>query len=67
MLALIDDWGNPSPRKSATKWFGFASILVLYAQEAQLRTLLKDICKTIGHNTDVPLHLETYLTITNII
>jgi len=32
--------------------------LVLDAQEAQLRTLLKDICKTIGRNTDVPLHFR---------
>lgn len=58
MLALIDDWGNPSPGKSATKWFGFAAILLPYVKEAQLRTLLKDVCKIIGHETDVPLHFR---------
>jgi len=58
MLALIDDWGNPSPGRSATKWFGFAAVLVLDASEAQLRTLIEDSCELIGHDTDVPLHFR---------
>jgi len=56
MLALADDWGNPSPLGEGTDWFGFASLLILDNQIEDLRQLLSEICTCLNRTDGPPIH-----------
>jgi len=58
MLALVDDWGNPSPGKTATEWFGFAAVLLQDSQVETMRSFIKSVCRILGRASTVPLHFR---------
>ena len=58
MLALVDDWGNPSPTGVGTEWFGFGGLFLKDSQVEPLRILYASICKRLGRRPDTPLHLR---------
>jgi len=58
MLALVDDWGNPSPTGAGTDWFGFAALFLKDNQILVMRTLYANICERLGRRPDTPLHLR---------
>ena len=57
MLALVDDWGNPSPTGAGTEWFGFAALFLNDSQVDEMRTLYFNMCARLGRRPDIPLHL----------
>ena len=58
MLALVDDWGNPSPAGAGTTWFGFAALFLKDSQVDATRTLYANIYERLGHGSNTPLHLR---------
>lgn len=60
MIALVDDWGNPNPTKLATKWFGFASILLRDNQIDEIRDFNDAVCDCLDYPQDTPLHLKNF-------
>lgn len=72
MLALVDDWGNPSPSGAGTDWFGFAAIFLKKNQIQEMRNLYTAICQHLGRRSDVPfqsrkLSLENKYHITKLV
>jgi len=58
MLALVDDWGNPSPGKGGTDWFGFAALLLQDCQVDEIRRCYQTVCQCLGQQTISPLHFR---------
>jgi len=58
MLALADDWGNPSPTGAGTDWFGFAALFLKDDQIRRMRTSYANTCEILGRRPDRPLHLR---------
>jgi len=58
MLALVDEWGNPSPGTKGTEWFGFACVLLKDEQVDIMKKLYQDICNCIGNKSLRPLHFR---------
>lgn len=56
MLALIDDYGNPSPLGNGSEWFGFASLLILDNQIDEIRQLFSEVCRCLNRRDDLPIH-----------
>lgn len=55
MIALVDDWGNPSPTGAGTEWFGFAALFLKDSQIEPMRRLYIDVCKRLRRKHDAPL------------
>lgn len=60
MLALVDDWGNPSPTGAGTDWFGFGALFLKENQIQRMRRLYAGICQRIGRRQDAPLHFQKF-------
>lgn len=58
MLALIDDWGNPSPTGLGTEWFGFAALFLKNSQIEIMRQLYLDICRRQNSRPDWGIGLK---------
>ena len=58
MLALVDDWGNPSPGGGETDWFGFAAVLLHDNQVDRMKQWLQKICGCLGRLPLSPLHFR---------
>jgi len=56
MLAIVDDWGNPSPTGAGTEWFGFAAIFLKESQIETMRKLYADVCKSLRRMPNTPIH-----------
>lgn len=56
MLALIDDWGNPSPGGRGTEWFGFAALLLRSSQLNEIRQCYQTVCECLGCQPNTSLH-----------
>lgn len=58
MLALIDEWGNPSPGKGSTDWFGFAALLLPEDKVDETTLCYQSVCHNIGHSSIQPIHFR---------
>lgn len=56
MLALVDDWGTPSPTGAGTEWFGFAALFLKDNQIRTMRNLYVEVCTCRRRKPDTPLH-----------
>lgn len=55
MLALVDDWGNPSPTGVGTEWFGFAALFLKDNQIKIMRQSYIDVCGRLKRDPNIPL------------
>jgi len=58
MLALVDEWGNPSPGKGSTDWFGFAALLLQDFKIDEINCCYQEVCRKLGHQTIRPIHFR---------
>ena len=58
MLALIDEWGNPSPGKGGTDWFGFAALLLPEDKVNETTLCYQSVCHNMGHSSIQPIHFR---------
>lgn len=56
MLALVDDWGTPSPTGSGTEWFGFAGIFLEEHQIDGIMDLYAEVCRRLGRRSNNLFH-----------